>query len=85
MKIRAPQTAQVRRKKMPVFSQKKQSRPGNRGGFADVKQGYSRKISCSRQMSIISRGQTEAWTSPMWAQRSISMHRRDWPMPPPMV
>ena len=25
------------------------------------------------------------WTSPMWAQPIMSMQRRDWPMPPPMV
>ena len=46
---------------------------------------YSRKILCFRQVSIMSFGQTAAWTSPMWAQRSMSIHNRLWPMPPPMV
>ena len=37
------------------------------------------------QAARVASSQTLACTSPMWALPSSSMHRRLWPMPPPMV
>lgn len=46
---------------------------------------YSRGMLCSRQRRIISSGQMLLWISPMCAFCNSSMHRRLWPIPPPMV
>ena len=46
---------------------------------------YSRKIFPASQAFRISSGQMLAWTSPTWTRPRSSMHRRLWPMPPPMV
>ncbi len=45
----------------------------------------SRTTPASRQAWMVCSSQTLACTSPMWALPSRRMHRRDWPMPPPMV
>mgnify|MGYP006891817389 CR=1 FL=1 len=46
---------------------------------------YSSGIPAFSQASRVAVSQTLAWTSPMWALPSSSIHRRLWPMPPPMV
>ena len=46
---------------------------------------YSRGIPAFAQAARVASSQTLACTSPMWALPSSSMHRRLWPMPPPMV
>ena len=46
---------------------------------------YSSGIPAFSQASRVAASQTLAWTSPMWALPSSSIHRRLWPMPPPMV
>ena len=44
-----------------------------------------RGIPAFAQAARVASSQTLACTSPMWALPSSSMHRRLWPMPPPMV
>ena len=45
---------------------------------------YSSGMPALAQASRVAASQTLACTSPMWALPSSSMHRRLWPMPPPM-
>ena len=45
----------------------------------------SRGMCFSRQTARVFSSHKLACTSPMCAQPIISMHRRDWPMPPPIV
>ena len=47
--------------------------------------GQSRGMCFSRQTARVFSSHKLACTSPMCAQPIISMHRRDWPMPPPIV
>ena len=48
------------------------------------KPAYSSGMPALAQASRVAASQTLACTSPMWALPSSSMHRRLWPMPPPM-
>ena len=45
---------------------------------------YSNVMPAASHRSTVSRSHKLACTSPMWQVPSSSMHRRDWPMPPPM-
>ena len=60
--------------------------PPGRGAFLAFCMGrlYSRGMPAWRQASRVAASQTLAWTSPMWTLPSSSIHRRLWPMPPPM-
>ena len=46
---------------------------------------YKMLILCARQVSIISFGQILAWTSPTCALPNNNIHKRDCPIPPPIV
>ncbi len=46
---------------------------------------YSKGILFSSQIRSVSESQMLDWTSPICAHPIISMQRRDWPIPPPMV
>ena len=46
---------------------------------------YSSGMPALAQASRVALSHTLACTSPMWTLPSSSMHRRLWPMPPPMV
>ena len=48
------------------------------------KPAYSSGMPALAQASRVAASQTLACTSPMWALPSSSIHRRLWPMPPPM-
>lgn len=46
---------------------------------------YKSGMPARSQVRMVSLSQREHCTSPMWAQPRISIHRRDCPIPPPMV
>ena len=64
---------------------KKRPPRGLGSGFLYRKWFYSRGMCFSRQAARVFSSHKLACTSPMCAQPIISMHRRDWPMPPPIV